>query len=197
MKTIFLIGYMCCGKTTLGRVLAELLEMDFYDLDDLIEEHAEMRIAEIFEQYGEVKFRQMEREALHEVAGTSAVVACGGGTPCYGDNMALMNRFGITVWLTTSPEVIAARLALPEHKLHRPTIAPLADDMILPYVVEALERRTPYYAQAQLEFDATAIETAEETIATAQQLAVQILSFSHDGGTAYRTEAECGYDYTS
>ncbi len=197
MKTIFLIGYMCCGKTTLGRVLAELLEMDFYDLDDLIEEHAEMRISEIFERHGEDKFRQMEREALHEVAGTSAVVACGGGTPCYGDNMALMNRLGITVWLTTSPEVIAARLALPEHKLHRPTIAPLADDMILPYVVEALERRTPYYAQAQLEFDATAIETAEETIATAQQLAVQILSFSHDGGTAYRTEAECGYDYTS
>ena len=169
--TIFLIGYMCCGKTTLGRALAELLEMDFYDLDDLVEERAEMRITEIFERYGEDKFRQMEREALHEVAGLPAVVACGGGTPCYGDNMALMNRLGITVWLTTSPEVIAARLALPEYKFHRPTIASLADDKILPHVIKALEDRTPYYAQAQLKFDATAIETAEETIATAQKLA--------------------------
>lgn len=167
---------MCCGKTTLGRVLADLLEMDFYDLDDLIEERAEMRVTEIFERYGEDKFRQMEREALHQVAGASAVVACGGGTPCYGDNMALMNRLGVTVWLTTTPEVIAARLALPEHKLHRPTIAPLANDQILPYVVEALKRRTPHYAQAQLVFDATAIETAEETIATAQQLAELVCS---------------------
>lgn len=175
MKTIFLIGYMCCGKTTLGRVLAELLEMDFYDLDDLIEEHAEMCIADIFERYGEEKFRQMERATLHEVAGLHAVVACGGGTPCYGDNMEYMNRQGITVWLTTSPDVIAARLALPEHKFKRPTIAPLTDDEILPHVVDALERRTPYYAQAQLEFDATAIETAEETQKTAQRL-VQAIS---------------------
>ena len=177
-KTIFLVGYMCCGKTTLGRALAELLEMDFYDLDDLVEERAKMRIAEIFKRYGEDKFRQMEREALHEVAGEHAVVACGGGTPCYIDNMALMNRLGLTIWLTTTPEVIASRLALPEHKRHRPTIAPLADDEILPYVIEALEHRTPYYAQAQLEFDATAIETAEETQETARQLKQFILNAS-------------------
>lgn len=175
--TIFLIGYMCCGKTTLGRVLAQLLEVEFYDLDELVEERAEMRVTEIFERLGEDKFRQMEREALHEVIGTPAVVACGGGTPCYSDNMALMNSHGITIWLTTSPEVIATRLALPEHKLHRPTIAPLADEEILPYVVDALNHRTPYYAQAQLEFNATAIETAEETQSTAQQLLSVVREF--------------------
>jgi shikimate kinase len=176
MKTIFLVGYMCCGKTTLGRVLAQLLEVDFYDLDELIEERAEMRITDIFAQLGEQRFRQMEREALHEVAGAPAVVACGGGTPCYGDNMALMNRLGTTVWLTTTPQVIAARLALPEHKFKRPTIAPLAEDEILPHVEEAFARRSPYYAQAQLHFDATAIETAEETLTTAQQLVDQLIS---------------------
>ena len=114
--------------------------------------------------FGEIKPRQ------------AAVVACGGGTPCYGDNMALMNRLGTTVWLTTSPEVIATRLALPEHKFKRPTIAPLADEEILPHVIEALDRRTPYYAQAQLHFDATAIETAAETLTTAQQLVNLILT---------------------
>lgn len=171
MKTIFLIGYMCCGKTTLGRALAELLEMDFYDLDDMVEERAEMRIAEIFERLGEDKFRQLEREMLHEISGSPAVVACGGGTPCHSDNMAWMNRVGVTVWLTTTPQVIAARLTLPEHKLHRPAIAPLADDEILPFVIQGLTRRTPYYSLAQFHFDATAIETAEETLTTAQQLA--------------------------
>ena len=176
MKTIFLVGFMCCGKTTLGRVLAQLLKVDFYDLDELVEERAEMRVTEIFARLGEEKFRQMERQMLHEVAGTPAVVACGGGTPCYADNMALMNRLGTTVWLTTSPEVIAARLTQPEHKFKRPTIVPLADEEILPHVIEALERRTPYYAQAQLHFDATAIETAEETIATAQRLATFLLN---------------------
>ena len=175
-RTIFLVGYMCCGKTTLGRVLAQLLGVDFLDLDDLVEERAQMRITDIFAQQGEAKFRQMEREVLHQVAGTAAVVACGGGTPCYGDNMALMNRLGTTVWLTTSPEVIATRLALPEHKFKRPTIAPLADEEILPHVIEALDHRTPYYAQAQLHFDATAIETAAETLTTAQQLVNLILN---------------------
>lgn len=169
-KTIFLLGYMCCGKTTLGRILAQLLHTDFHDLDELVEERTEMQVTEIFQLLGEGKFRQMEREVLHEVAGLPAVVACGGGTPCYGDNMAMMNRLGITVWLTTTPQVIANRLTLPEHKLHRPAIAPLADDEILPYVIEGLALRTPYYSQAQLHFDATAIETAEQTLATARQL---------------------------
>ncbi len=170
MKTIFLVGYMCSGKTTLGRELAALMGVDFYDLDEMIEEYAEMRATEIFAQLGESRFREMEREALRRVAGEPAVVACGGGTPCYGDNMALMNRLGLTIWLTTSPEVIAARLTLPEHKMKRPTIAPLADDEILPHVIEALGRRSPYYAQAQLRFDSTDIETAQQTQLTAQRL---------------------------
>ena len=170
MKTIFLVGYMCSGKTTLGRELAALMGVDFYDLDEMIEEQAQMRATEIFAQLGEPRFREMEREALRRVAGEPAVVACGGGTPCYGDNMALMNRLGLTIWLTTSPEVIAARLALPEHKMKRPTIAPLADDEILLHVIEALGRRSPYYAQAQLRFDSTDIETAEQTQLTAQRL---------------------------
>ena len=174
MMTIFLVGYMCCGKTTLGRELARQMAVDCYDLDDMVEELAQMRVTEIFEQLGETRFRQLERQALHQVAGKPVVVACGGGTPCYADNMALMNRHGLTVWLTTTPEVIAARLAMPEHKLKRPTIVPLPDDEILPHVIEALRRRSPYYAQARLRFDATDIETAADTRATARRLFAQL-----------------------
>lgn len=169
--TIFLVGYMCCGKTTLGRELAAQMDVDFYDLDELIEEQAQLRATEIFATLGEAHFRKLEQQALRRVAGEQAIVACGGGTPCYGDNMELMNRTGVTVWLTTSAERIAERLALPEHKMKRPTIAPLHDDEILPHVVEALARRSPHYAQAQLRFDSTDIETAAETTATAHRLA--------------------------
>lgn len=176
MKTIFLVGYMCCGKTTLGRELAQLLSMDFYDLDELVEQESQMTATQIFANLGEEHFRGLEREQLRRVAGKVAVVACGGGTPCYADNMALMNQLGLTVWLTTTPERIAARLTLPEHKLKRPTIAPLTDNEILPHVRQALARRAPYYAQSQLTFDATMIETAEQTQATAQQLAQLIKS---------------------
>ena len=171
MKTIFLVGYMCCGKTTLGRELARVLGVPFLDLDEMIEEAAGMPATAIFAHLGEPHFRQLEREALMQAAHSVAVVACGGGTPCYGDNMPLMNRQGVTVWLTTSAEVIAARLRLPEHKRKRPTIAPLADDEILPHVIEALEPRSPYYSQAQVLFDATDIETAEATLASAHRLA--------------------------
>ena len=176
-RTIFLVGYMCCGKTTLGRELAAMMGVDFYDLDEMVEEQAQMRVTEIFARQGEMRFRLMEREALRMVTGRTAVVACGGGTPCYADNMEMMNRLGLTVWLTTSAEVIAARLALPEHKLKRPTIAPLANDQILSRVVEALARREPYYAQAQLRFDSTDIETAAATQATARRLMSELTLF--------------------
>ena len=171
-KTIFLVGYMCSGKTTLGRELALQLGVDFYDLDEMIEERAQMRATEIFAQLGEPRFREMEREALRMVAGAPAVVACGGGTPCYGDNMALMNEAGITMWLTTSPERITARLLLPEQKVKRPKFANLPDEAFLPLVKRELEARTPYYSQARLQFDSTDIETGPATERTARRLAI-------------------------
>lgn len=169
-NTIFLVGYMCSGKTTLGRELARLMGLPFRDLDQMIEQRCQMSATEIFAQLGEQHFRQAERWALLQVLGRPAVVACGGGTPCYGDNMQLMNQWGFTVWLRTSAECIAARLALPEHKSKRPTIAPLADAEILPHVQASLARRERYYALARLQFCTTLIETARQTAARAREL---------------------------
>ena len=172
MTPIFLIGYMGCGKTTLGEELARQMGLRYIDLDDFIEDRQGMTITEIFEEIGEGHFRELEGDALRDVAAmTDVIVGCGGGTPCHGDNMALMNQSGVTVWLTTSPERITARLLLPDQKAKRPKVASLPDEAVLSLVEKELEARTPYYAQAQLQFDSTDIETAEATIRTASRLA--------------------------
>ena len=176
MKPVFLIGYMGCGKTTLGEVLARQMQLQFIDLDEFIEQRCGMSIIGIFDEMGEARFRELETEALQDVAAMAdVIVGCGGGTPCHGDNMALMNRSGVTVWLTTSPERITARLILPEQKAVRPKIVDLADDEVLPLVRAELFSRTPYYAQAQLQFDSTDIETAEATERTARRLAALLI----------------------
>ena len=172
MTPIFLIGYMGCGKTTLGEELARQMGLRYIDLDDFIEDRQGMTITDIFQEMGEGHFRELEVNALRDVAAmTDVIVGCGGGTPCHGDNMALMNRSGVTVWLTTSPERITARLLLPDQKAKRPKVANLPDEAVLSLVEKELEARTPYYAQAQLQFDSTDIETAEATIRTANRLA--------------------------
>ena len=163
---------MGCGKTTLGEALARQMGVRYIDLDELIEQQCGMTIAEIFDKMGEKRFRELECEALREVAVmTDVIVGCGGGTPCHGDNMALMNEAGTTVWLTTSPERITARLLLPEQKSKRPKILHLPDEEVLPLVKAELEARTPIYSQAHLQFDSTDIETAEATRRTAKCLA--------------------------
>ena len=172
MKPVFLIGYMGCGKTTLGQALAHETGMPYIDLDEFIERKSGMTIAQIFDNMGEIRFREIEAEALRELAAmTDVIVGCGGGTPCHCDNMALMNSAGTTVWLITSPERITARLILPEEKCKRPKINTLPDDEVLHFVLSELEQRTPFYSQAQMQFDSTDIETAVATKRTAKRLA--------------------------
>ena len=172
MKPVFLIGYMGCGKTTLGEVLARQMKLRFIDLDEFIESRQGMSIVKIFDEMGENRFRELETDALSEVAAmTDVIIGCGGGTPCHGDNMELMNRAGITVWLTTSPERITDRLLLPEQKCKRPKINHLSPDEVLALVEKELAERAPFYAQSQLQFDSTDIETATATKRTARRLA--------------------------
>lgn len=178
MKPVFLIGYMGCGKTTLGEALARQMGLRFIDLDEWIETRQGMTIVKIFDELGEGPFRKLEEDALREVASmTDVIVSCGGGTPCHGDNMALMNRAGTTVWLTTSPERITARLLLPDQKAKRPKFKDLPAASVLPLVERELKAREPYYSQAQLQFDSTDIETAPATKRTARRLAALLQDF--------------------
>lgn len=173
MRPVFLIGYMGCGKTTLGEPLARELGWRFVDLDMYIEEKVGMTAKEIFMTCGEARFRELERESLQEVAacGGDTIVACGGGTPLQAGNIELMNRLGITVWLRTSVERITSRLVLPEQRSKRPLLNDMSDAQIMATVAHGLEMRTPFYEKAQLQFDSTRLESEEEIHDTAQQLA--------------------------
>lgn len=177
MRPVFLIGYMGCGKTTLGQELAAQMKVRYIDLDEYIVQQQGKSVVQIFAQVGEAAFRNLETAALHEVAAmTDVIVGCGGGTPCQADNMSLMNGAGITVWLVTSPERITARLLLPEQKAKRPKVSALPPDSVLPLVKKELAEREIFYRQAQLQFDSTDIETGQATRRTARRLAAILLA---------------------
>lgn len=157
MKPIFLIGYMGSGKSTLGKGLAARCDVRFIDLDDYIEERSGKTIKEIFATEGEAAFRDMERRMLLEVSGIdNALVACGGGTPCFGDNMELMNEHGVTVLLRTSHARLLERLKRGRHK--RPLIANLNDEELDRFIAEQLAKRMPHYSKAAEVFDSTLLE---------------------------------------
>lgn len=157
MRPIYLIGYMGCGKSTLGKALAARCDIRFVDMDDYIESRAGKSIREIFASEGEAAFREMERNTLNELAEMpNAVIACGGGTPCFGDNMEVMNRNGVTVHLRTSHGRLLERLKRGRAK--RPLIANLNDDELDKFISEQLEKRMPHYSKAAFTFDSTLLE---------------------------------------
>ena len=113
MKSIIIIGYMGAGKTTVGKALAKELGVMFYDLDWYIETRMHKTVKEIFDEKGEEGFRIIEHNMLHEVAEfENVVVSCGGGTPCFFDNMDYMNQLGTTVYLKATPETLHAHLQM-------------------------------------------------------------------------------------
>ena len=98
MTRIILIGYLGAGKTTVGKALSQSLALPFYDLDWYIEERYRRTIPQIFAENGENGFREIEQKILHEVAEfENVIISCGGGTPCFFDNMEYMNRQAQTV----------------------------------------------------------------------------------------------------
>ena len=110
---VFLVGYMGCGKTTIGRRLARRLGYDFADTDDRIEKQEGADVCDIFHYAGEEYFRKAERGMLEQLiaSGDDLVVSTGGGLPVWADNMARMNGAGLTVYIRRSAEQIAARLS--------------------------------------------------------------------------------------
>jgi shikimate kinase len=150
---IFLIGYMGSGKSTLGPELAKALRLHFHDLDKIIEAEAWMSIKDIFRKQGEEAFRLKEREALQKfVAGHDQfVMATGGGTPCFFDNLEVMNACGTTVYLEVEALELFRRLQ--HQKSERPMISRLGDAALWNRIREHLLVRTAHYEQAALRWD--------------------------------------------
>lgn len=150
---IFLIGFMASGKTSKGKKLATKLGVPFYDLDQIIEERKGKTIVAIFETEGEDVFRKLEAETLRTFSkDTKAVIALGGGTPCFKNNMEYINRFGTSVYLKRSEGRILGRLRQSKDK--RPLVASLTDDELKSYIEVSLTKRLPFYQQADIVFDA-------------------------------------------
>ena len=169
MIRIFLTGYMGAGKTTLGKALARELHIPFIDLDWYIEERFHKTVGELFSERGEASFRELEKNMLHEVGEfEDVVISTGGGAPCFFDNMEYMNRVGTTVFLDVDPKVLFSRLRVA--KQQRPILQGKKDDELLDFIVQALEKRAPFYRQANYIYCADKLEDRSQIETSVQQL---------------------------
>jgi shikimate kinase len=149
-KKIFLIGFMGSGKTAYGKPLAELLNVDFLDLDDYIEKQYNNSISNIFTEKGEDDFRRYEQLALREITAenSSFVLAAGGGTPCYGNNIAFMNANGTSIYLKCSVDELYENILLSNPD--RPLLQGKRGNDLHQHIRKLLSIREPIYEQAKI-----------------------------------------------
>ena len=155
-----MIGFMGAGKTTLGKVIARKMKLQFLDLDTLIVRSQGKSISQVFEDEGESGFRKIERKVLEELLKSdNYILACGGGTPCYKDNMGRMNAKGVSLFLDVSEEELIKRLS--GNKFHRPLLSDLNDQELKEYIHKKLEGRQACYRKSKIWINplATSVDT--------------------------------------
>lgn len=159
MIRIILIGYMGAGKTTVGKALATELGVPFYDLDWFITTRYRKTVSEIFAERGEEGFRDLEHRMLHEAAEFEDIVlSCGGGTPCFFDNMEYMNSLADTIYLKATPDVLAMHLRMGKGK--RPLLEGKSPEELEDFIQQMLVEREPYYSKAKYTLDVSLLDTA-------------------------------------
>jgi len=147
---IFLIGFMGCGKTHWGKILSEKLNVPFFDLDEKITENEEKPINEIFEAEGEEYFRLLEKDVLHLLTESheTFVMATGGGTPCFYNNIDYLKKQGTVVWINCSTECLYNRLI--KEKDQRPLLKKISDSELRSYIIKKYSSRKIFYQQANV-----------------------------------------------
>ncbi len=144
---IFLIGFMGCGKSTIGKQLAESLDYNFTDLDSYIEQKTSKSIKEIFSENDEVYFRELEKDFLQEVIQKeNIIISTGGGTPCFHNNMELILQNGVSIYLEMNVGNLAKRLC--DEKQNRPLINNISCNKLEGFINSKLDERKRFYAQA-------------------------------------------------
>lgn len=169
MTRIILLGYMGAGKTTLGKALSDSLGLPFYDLDWYIESRMHKTVKAIFDTQGEEGFRRIERNMLHEVAEfENVIVSCGGGTPCFFDNMSYMNAQGHTVYLKASPEVLHEHLKM--GRTVRPLLLNKTPEEVKTFISTQLKERERYYSMARYTLDVNLLDNRSKIKLTVNTL---------------------------
>ena len=168
---------MGTGKTTVGKLLAKQLRRSFIDVDEFIENRYHKTIAAIFEEKGEAGFREIEHRALQEISSfENVVVSTGGGLPCFFDNMDLLNRTGITIYLRASVNELIERLINDMQK--RPLIKGKSKEELHDFIETNLKKRELFYNQAQIIFDVRHCSTKQEMEQWIEKLLIQIKDLS-------------------
>lgn len=170
---LFLVGYMGCGKSSLGRKLAKVTGFEFVDMDSVIEQREGATISDIFNYAGEDYFRCAERALIEELATSeqNTIISTGGGAPTWKDNMDFMNSAGECIYLRRTAEQIASRLS-PHGRQKRPKLRGLNDEELVAFMTKNMAEREPYYSKA-----GRIIECAERSD---EQIIEIILSYIKD-----------------
>lgn len=169
MTRVFLIGFMGAGKTTLGRALSKELGLSFCDLDLYIEQRYRKSVSEIFALNGEQGFRDIERAMLREAGEfEDVVIACGGSTPLFFDNMDYMLAQGETIYLNATEQTLVRRLK--EARAKRPLIAQKNDDELALFVHNEIKRREPGYLRAKYICKADLLESIDQISDTVKEV---------------------------
>jgi shikimate kinase len=150
---IFLIGFMGSGKSYLGKKLSEKLRLPFFDLDAEIESNEGKSINQLFDEKGEEYFRLREKDYLHLITESheSFIMATGGGTPCYYNNIDYMNLAGTTVWINSTIDILFDRLL--KEKSKRPLLKGLDETQLKGFIQKKFSDRKIYYEQAAISVD--------------------------------------------
>ena len=160
---------MGSGKTTVGKALSKDTGMMFYDLDWYIESRMHKTVSQLFAERGEEGFRKIEYNMLHEVAEfEDVIISCGGGTPCFFDNIDYLNRQGDVVYLKATPETLYKHLLMA--KVERPLLKGKSPDELIAYITQHLKEREPFYRRARHTIDVTVLDEYDKIKVTVQQL---------------------------
>ena len=176
---------MGAGKTTVGRLLANKINYSFIDVDCFIENRYHKTISKIFEEKGENGFREIEHRALLEISSyEKVVVSTGGGLPCFFDNMEIMNRTGITIYLKSSIDELISRLNT--ERQQRPLIMGKSLEELYNFVETNLKIREPFYNQAKFIFNIKKCSTKQEMNQWIEEIMVQML-YANNADYSYLT----------
>ena len=154
MKNIYLVGMPSSGKSTLGKELAKNIGYSFMDMDKLIETREQKTVSEIFSNFGEAHFREIEKKTLRGFQpDQSMVIATGGGIPCFHDNMDFIKQNGVSVFLNVDVNDLAKRLYKAQGN-NRPLLDKTqSEEVVIASIKKTFEERLPFYQQADIQVD--------------------------------------------